>query len=66
MLVERGAMGALAASAIAAAALRAGALSRSGAATAVVVGAAATLAGWNWGALLILYFLAGTIVSLSR
>ena len=63
MLVERGAMGALAASAIAAAALRAGALSRSGAATAVVVGAAATLAGWNWGALLILYFLAGTIVS---
>ncbi|CAN5907764.1 DUF92 domain-containing protein [soil metagenome] len=63
MWVERGAIGAVAATGIAVAALRAGALSRSGAATAVVVGAAATLAGWNWGALLILYFLAGTIVS---
>ena len=63
VLVERGALGALAAAGIAVAAWRAGALSRSGAAAAVVVGAASTMAGWNWGALLILYFLAGTIVS---
>ena len=61
--MERGAMGALAAAAIAMAASRAGALSHSGAASAVAVGAAATLAGWNWGALLIIYFLAGTIAS---
>ena len=63
MLVERGALGALAAAGIAVAAWRVGALSRSGAAAAVAVGAAATFAGWNWGGLLILYFLAGTIVS---
>lgn len=63
MFVERGALGAIAAAGIAVAAWRVGALSRSGAAAAVVVGAAATVAGWNWGALLIIYFLAGTIVS---
>lgn len=63
LLVERGATGAVAAACIALAAWRAGSLSRSGAGAAVVVGTAATIAGWNWGALLILYFLAGTIVS---
>ncbi len=63
LLVERGAIGAVAAAAIALAAWHAGSLSRSGAGAAVVVGTAATIAGWNWGALLILYFLAGTIVS---
>lgn len=63
ILVERGALGALAAAGIGVAAWRVGALSRSGAVAAGLVGAAATLAGWNWGALLIIYFLAGTIVS---
>ena len=62
-LLEHGAMGALAATAIAVAAWRARALSLSGAAAAVVVGAAATVAGWNWGALLILYFVTATIAS---
>lgn len=63
MMLERAALGAIAATGIAAAAWRAGALSRGGAAAAVVIGTAATSAGWNWGALLVIYFLAGTIVS---
>ena len=63
MLVERSALGALVAVGIARAAWRGGALTRSGAVAAVLVGSAATAAGWNWGALLVLYFLAGTIVS---
>lgn len=45
---------------------RVGVLSRSGALAAVAVGAAAVTVGWNWGALLILYFVASTALSRYR
>ena len=63
VLVERAGLGALVAAGIAIAAWRLAALSRSGAVAAVVMGAAASFSGWNWSALLILYFLAGTMLS---
>jgi uncharacterized protein (TIGR00297 family) len=55
--------GAVAAIAIAALARRAGSLSRSGAIAAAVIGAAAVAAGWNWGALLVAYFVSSSLLS---
>lgn len=52
--------GALLASAIAAAAWKARALSASGAFAAVMLGAACAAAGWTWAAMLILFFLSST------
>ena len=55
--------GLVAAAAIALAARRAGSLSTSGAAAATAVGTAAVAAGWAWGALLVLYFVASSLLS---
>ncbi len=63
-MLLRAAVGLLAATVIALAAHRAGSLSRSGAVAALLVGAAATAAGYAWGALLVIYFVAS--VGLSR
>jgi uncharacterized protein (TIGR00297 family) len=62
-VIARAAVGALVAAAIAAAAWRAGSLSRSGAAAAFFVGTIAVAAGWTWGALLIVYFLSSSLLS---
>ena len=62
-MIERAAAGALVAAAIAAAAWRAGYLSRTGAAAAVFVGTIAIAAGWTWGALLIVYFISSSLLS---
>ncbi|HVB32552.1 MAG TPA: DUF92 domain-containing protein [Gemmatimonadaceae bacterium] len=51
---------------IAGAARRTRALSPSGAVAAVVVGTAAVAAGWDWGALLVAFFLASTLLSRVR
>ena len=59
----RAAAGLLAAAAIAVAARRAGSLSASGALAATAVGAAAVAAGWGWGALVVLYFVASSLLS---
>lgn len=53
----------MAAGAIALLARRAGSLSAGGAAAAVVAGTVAVAAGWDWGALLILFFVAGSAAS---
>lgn len=42
---------------------RAGALTGGGAFVATLIGAAALSAGWSWGALLLLYFVASTLIS---
>lgn len=63
LMLERAAGGALAATAIAFAARRLGALSTSGAVATIVVGSASAAAGWNWGALLIVYFVAAMLLS---
>jgi len=62
-VIGRAAAGALVAAAIAAAAWRAGSLSRSGAAAAFFVGTIAIAAGWTWGALLIAYFISSSLLS---
>jgi uncharacterized protein (TIGR00297 family) len=62
-MVERAAAGLLVAAAIAYVARRAGSLSTSGAIAATVVGTAAAAAGWRWGVLLVLYFVASTLLS---
>src|SRR3954469_35884 len=51
---------------VALAAHRAGSLSRSGAVAATVIGTAAVSAGWAWGALLIIYFVASSLLSRFR
>lgn len=56
-------LGALLATLVAAVAIRAGALTRSGALAAVVAGSIATAAGWNWALLLVVYFAATTALS---
>lgn len=63
-MIARALAGVVISCAIAIAAWRAGALSRSGAAAAVAVGTAALAAGWSWGALLFVFFVSST--SLSR
>jgi uncharacterized protein (TIGR00297 family) len=62
-VIERTIAGALVAAAIALAAWRANALSRSGAIAAWFVGTLAVAAGWAWGALLILYFISSSALS---
>jgi len=62
-VIGRAAAGALVAAAIAAAAWRAGSLSRSGAAAAFFVGTIAIAADWSWGALLVLYFVSSSLLS---
>ena len=62
-MIARAAAGALIAAAIAALAWRAGSLSRSGAIAALFVGTLGIAAGWEWGALLILYFLSSSLLS---
>ncbi len=59
----RTAAGFLAAAFTAFLARRAGALSTSGAIAAAIVGTASVVAGWNWGTLLVLYFVASTALS---
>jgi uncharacterized protein (TIGR00297 family) len=63
LILVRAAGGAVAASAIAFIARRLGSLSPSGAGATIVVGSSAAAAGWNWGALLIAYFVAVTVFS---
>jgi uncharacterized protein (TIGR00297 family) len=62
-VIARAAAGALVAAAIAAAAWRAGSLSRSGAWAAFFIGTIAIAAGWAWGALLITYFVSSSLLS---
>jgi uncharacterized protein (TIGR00297 family) len=62
-VIARAGAGALIAAAIAALAWRAGSLSRSGALAALFVGTLGVAAGWEWGALLILYFLSSSLLS---
>ena len=62
-MIARAAAGALVAAAIAAAAWRAGSLSRSGAVAAFFVGTVAVAAGWGWGGLLIVYFVSSSLLS---
>jgi uncharacterized protein (TIGR00297 family) len=56
-------VGAIAAILIAVAARRARSLSASGAVAALLIGTAASAAGWNWAVLLILYFASSTALS---
>jgi uncharacterized protein (TIGR00297 family) len=63
VMLQRGALGLVAAVPVALLARRASSLSTSGAVAAVAVGAAAVSAGWGWGALLIAYFIAGSALS---
>lgn len=63
-MIIRSISGFLIALAIALAALRTRSLSRSGAATATLIGTLAIAAGWTWGILLIVYF--GTSTALSH
>lgn len=62
-LLARAAAGALAAALIAFAARHAGALATSGALAATGVGAVAVAGGWRWGVLLVLYFIASSLLS---
>lgn len=64
--MDRALAGIIVASAIAFGAWRAGALSRSGAAAAVVVGSLAVAAGWDWALLLLAFFVPSTILSRFR
>jgi uncharacterized protein (TIGR00297 family) len=61
--MQRVALGIAVAGAIAFVAHRAGALSRSGSIAAVFVGAIAVAVSWQWGALLVIYFVASTLLS---
>src|SRR4051812_38766698 len=63
MMIQRATMGFVVASAIAFIASRTHALSRGGAVAAAVVGTAAVAASWNWGALLIVYFVVSSLLS---
>ena len=55
--------GAIVAACVAFAAKRAGSLSAGGALAATLVGTLAVAAGWDWGALLLLYFIASSLLS---
>jgi uncharacterized protein (TIGR00297 family) len=63
LMLERAAAGAGAAAAIALVARRLRALSTSGAVATIAIGAATAAAGWNWGALLVVYFAAAMLLS---
>lgn len=60
---ERPLLGVILAGAVGGAGLSARALTWSGASAAAIVGTVAVAAGWNWGALLLAYFVATTLVS---
>ena len=62
-MIARVTAGALVAAAVAAAAWRAGSLSRSGAIAAFFTGTVAIAAGWGWGGLLIVYFVSSSLLS---
>ena len=62
-MIDRAVAGLMLATALALGARRSRSLSPSGAIAAVGVGTAATLAGWNWAALLIAFFVASTALS---
>jgi uncharacterized protein (TIGR00297 family) len=62
-VIERGALGALLAVAIALGAWRMRALTAGGAAAAIFIGTAAVAAGWQWGIVLILFFVASSALS---
>ncbi len=64
--LERLGSGLVVAIVIAAAARRARALSMSGAVAATLVGTAAVAAGWDWGALLVAFFVASSLLSRVR
>lgn len=63
LMLERAAIGAVVAAAIAFVAQRARTLSRSGALAAVAIGTATIAASWHWGALLVGYFVVSTLLS---
>jgi uncharacterized protein (TIGR00297 family) len=63
LMLKRAVAGAVAAAAIALVARHLRSLSSSGAVATIAVGAATAAAGWNWGALLVLYFAAATLLS---
>jgi uncharacterized protein (TIGR00297 family) len=65
-LLIRGLVGLVLAAAIALLAMRARALSRTGAAAAALVGTTCIAAGWGWGALLLLFFGASSALSRHR
>jgi len=62
-VIARVLLGLVIAAAIALLALRAGSLSRSGAIAATLVGATCIAAGWDWGVLLVAYFLSSSALS---
>jgi uncharacterized protein (TIGR00297 family) len=62
-VIARPIAGVLLSAAIALAAWRAGSLSRSGAVAALFIGTLGVAAGWDWGALLILYFVSSSLLS---
>ena len=62
-MIERGALGAMLAVAVALGALRIRALTAGGAAVASLIGTLAVAAGWRWGIVLILFFLASSALS---
>src|SRR4051812_12433897 len=62
-MIERALLGFALACGIAIAAHRAGSLSRSGAIAAIVAGTTSVVAGWNWGALLVIYFIVSSALS---
>jgi uncharacterized protein (TIGR00297 family) len=62
-VIWRGFAGVLIAGCIAFAAMRTRSLDRSGAVVATLVGALAVTAGWDWGALLLLYFVSSSMLS---
>ncbi len=63
-MLTRAALGFVLAAAISLAARRTRSLSVGGAIAATIIGTVAVAAGWNWGALLILYFASSTALSL--
>ena len=65
-MIERGLAGLVLAGAIAAGARRHRSLSRGGAFAALIIGTAAVLAGWAWGAVLVTFFLTATVLSRYR
>ena len=63
LILARAAGGAVAATAIALVAHRVRTLSVSGALAAILVGSVAVSAGWSWGALIVIYFVAAVLLS---
>lgn len=62
-MIPRAVAGLILATGIAFAARRARSLSRGGAAAAILLGTVAVAAGWDWGALIIVYFVSSSVLS---